>query len=92
MTDRCETCGWMKPAVKRDDELAGSPPMCMFDVQSVPVSEDHGCSNHTAVQRRRDRLMLAGQALAGFLASNSTGNLVAASFARADEMLERADA
>ena len=72
MTDRCETCGWWQPP---SPQAKGGPyekfGSCRrrsgLDGNTEYMGEraEDWCGEHTAVQRRRDRLMLAGQALGG---------------------------
>ena len=103
MSDRCETCGWFESRQCRRNAPRPYPWSEANDAVSfkvagwVDVSKDDGCGEHTAVQRRRDRLMLAGQAMTGVVLHSSrstaelSGELAAVAFALADAVLERAD-
>ena len=111
MTDRCETCGWMGSETTSrmvgGERMRYQVPVCRrgpakFHQEDTgwPVlrPEEDWCGEHTAVQRRRDRLMLAGQAMTGLVLHSSrsttelSGELAAVAFALADAVLERADA
>ena len=101
MTDRCETCGWWNRELADLVETAADPLMgeCRREtpVHWSPALSTDGCGEHTAVQRRRDRLMLAGQALASVHAIAASTpeamNQRKADIALgvADAVLERAD-
>ena len=71
MNDQCETCGWFQLiGTELGICLRQAPPSGRKDEHQrfadwPQVENWQGCGEHTAVQRRRDRLMLAGQAMAG---------------------------
>ena len=98
MTDRCETCGWWAryQAGRKIGRCERSPPK---DGEWLCTEGDEGCGEHTAVQRRRDRLMLAGQAIPGLVQAEvaSTGGAdfdytAHEAIRLADIILEHADA
>lgn len=74
MSDRCETCGWWDPPPKDENQNWGmcqfTPPGEMPEDASIAILATGRCSKHTAVQRRRDLVMLAGQALTGLAGSH----------------------
>ena len=110
MINRCETCGWWERFVP-NSELGvckrNAPENVTMQDPDRPVPtrvawpetfQADWCGEHTAVQRRRDRLMLAGQITAGAMMQAAalrieiSGAMADMGIAVADAILERADA
>ena len=106
MNDRCETCGWYSE-LRSDDQASygtcqrSAPRPMTQDIDETSVlpaawwprvDSCDFCGEHTAIQRRRDRLMLAGQALSGLFSDAETLKACGPQGEIAKHMLSMADA
>ena len=111
MTDLCETCGWYASEMEHGcapEEFKREAAPALVDLgqcrrlpHDIPVTRDYWCSQHTAVRRRRIRLMLAWQVAEGIVKGDSHESYAAiakscieiaqASLTIADAILDRAD-
>ena len=95
MTDRCETCGWfIEPTGGEPYGFCSEAPPGGIESKDRRMYPSGRCSRHTAVQRRRDRMMLAGQALAGLVGDPNCDSMSAewhaeTSYRFADAVLDR---
>ena len=104
MTDRCETCGWWDAEDPDESVECSEEPVfgfCTLNPRPEVKNGHQRCAQHTAVQHRRDRLALAGQAMVPLLESSDAlpddalpvlwKTVADQAFAQADAILAKAE-